>query len=307
MQTILLTGSDGFIGRHAAPALLGAGFAVKESALRAECFSAELCMAELQGVDAVVNLVGLAHSNPKQVQEKEYLQVNAEFPERLGACAHAAGVKRFVHISSVKAVQYQPSPVPNDESNMARPHDIYGLSKRVGEEKLLELAWLSSQCVVLRPSLVYGAGVKANMKALVRVSRSSFCPVLVDTGSRSMLNINNFCSALISTLKAEKLLHSVYIITDPVSVSVADIQNAARKASIGERAPVRISAKTVRKLLGVLKVFPRSWVEPVFDMFAKLTESEIYSAKRFEHELNWAANHTLEDAVPDMLADLQEC
>lgn len=302
MQTILLTGSDGFIGRHAASALLRAGFTVKESALRAECFSADQCMAELQGVDAVVNLVGLAHANPKQVQEKDYMQVNAEFPERLGACALAAGVRRFVHISSVKAARYQPSSAPNDESNSERPLDIYGLSKRIGEEKLIQQDWQPSQCVVIRPSLVYGAGVKANMRALLAASRWRCCPVLVSTGSRSMLNVSNFCSALISVLRADDVKHKVYIVTDSVDLTVADIQNATRKLLAGERMSWRVSATTVRKLLNVLKVFPRAWFEPVFGALAKLTESELYTASRFEQEFDWTANHSLEDAIPDMLA-----
>ncbi|MFK7730479.1 MAG: NAD-dependent epimerase/dehydratase family protein [Pseudomonadales bacterium] len=304
MQTILLTGSDGFIGRHAAPALLAAGFTVKESALRAEHFSVDQCMAELQGVDAVVNLVGLAHSSPKQVQENDYLQVNAEFPARLGACALAAGVKRFVHVSSVKGARYQASLAPNDELNAARPKDIYGLSKRLGEEKLLAHDWHSSQCVVLRPSLVYGAGVKANMKSLLSVSRSRFCPILVDTGSRSMLNINNFCSALTCSLIAKELNHSVYIITDSTALTVADIQNAARKETMGERASWQVSATTVCKILGVLKVFPDAWFRSLFDVLAKITEAELYTASRFEQEFNWTAKHALEDVIPDMLAEL---
>lgn len=259
-------------------------------------------MNELQGVDAVVNLAGLAHANPKQVQEIDYMQVNAEFPERLGTCALAAGVKRFVHISSVKAAMYQPSVAPNNESNTERPLDIYGLSKRLGEEKLLQHDWRPSQCVVLRPSLVYGAGVKANMRSLVAVSRWRCCPILAGTGSRSMLNVSNFCSALLSALRADELMHNVYIVTDPKGLTVADIQLATRRATSGERMSWRISATTVRSLSGVLTVFPRSWFEPLFAALAKLTESELYSASRFEQEFNWAANHTLEDAIPDMLA-----
>ncbi|MEM8500872.1 MAG: NAD-dependent epimerase/dehydratase family protein [Pseudomonadota bacterium] len=302
MQTILLTGSDGFIGRHASAALIGAGFTVKKSALRAERFSADQCMTELQEVDAVVNLVGLAHANPNRVREKDYVQVNAEFPECLGACALAAGVRRFVHISSVKAVMYQPLLAPNDESNTERPQDIYGQSKRLGEERVLQQDWQPSQCVVLRPSLVYGAGVKANMKALVAVSRWRCCPVLTGTGPRSMLNVNNFCSALICSLRAQDLNHNVYILTDSIDLTVADIQNATRKVTAGEAMGWKVSATTVRKLLNPLEAFPKAWIAPVFGVLAKLTESERYTSSRFEHEFDWTASHTLEDAIPDMLA-----
>lgn len=304
MQTILLTGGDGFIGSHVGPALRNAGFSVKHSTLRAEHFSADHCMAEMQGVDAVVNLVGLAHSRPGKVQERDYWQVNAEFPERLGACALAVGVRRFVHISSVKAVEYQPLLAPNDESNQTTAKDVYGASKYAGEQNILQLEWQPSQCVVLRPSLVYGAGVKANMQSLLRVSRSRLCPELLNTGRRSMLNINNFCSALMALLAAEQLKESLYIITDNKAVTVADIQRATRSAMRWQHPGWQISAATIARLLAPLNVLPEAWVEPVFSAFAKLTEAELYTASRFEREFNWVASNSMGDAMPDMLAAL---
>jgi len=304
MQTVLLTGSDGFIGQHVAPALVSAGFSVRYSTLRAERFSTVQSMKELQGVDVVINLVGLAHSNPKRVQEHDYFQVNAEFPQRLAECALKAGVKRFVHISSVKAVEYNASLVPNDESNQAQAHDVYGASKFAGEQNLFRLNWQPSQCVVLRPSLVYGAGVKANMRSLLIASRSRLCPELLDSGRRSMLSVANLCSALITVLGAEQLQHRLYIITDSVDFTVADIQNATRHALMRDRPFLRVSASTLSKLLQWLSLFPNGWFDRVFNALDKLSESELYSANRFESEFNWTARHSLEDVMPDMLSAL---
>ncbi len=304
IQTILLTGSDGFIGLHVAPALQAAGYTVMHSMLRAERFSEEQCMTELQGVDAVVNLVGLAHSNPRRVQEHDYRQVNAEFPTHLGCCALASGVQRFVHVSSVKAVHYQPALAPNDEANNVPAQDIYGASKYAGEQNLLQLDWRASQCVVLRPSLVYGTGVKANMRSLLRASRSRLCPELLDTGPRSMLNVNNFCSALMTVLAAEQIKEQLYIITDSNSLTVADIQKATRRAMMRESATWQLSAATISALLGALKVLPDAWLSPVSKPFSKLTESELYTARRFEQEFNWVARHGIDDAMPDMLEAL---
>jgi UDP-glucose 4-epimerase len=130
---ILVTGASGFIGSHLCPALAAAGHELRSS---------------VEGCDAVVHLANIAHAS---ASPRELHRVNVEGTIAQAHAALAAGARRFVHLSSIKA---------------ARADDAYGRAKSIAEQALLQLEGL--EAVVLRPPLVYGPRVKANFLALMR-------------------------------------------------------------------------------------------------------------------------------------------
>jgi nucleoside-diphosphate-sugar epimerase len=84
--------------------------------------------------------------------------------------AAAAGIKRFVFVSSVK-VNGEATPVgqPFEADDPPVPMDAYGVSKLEAEQALMQLAEESGmEVVIIRPVLVYGPGVKANFHTMMR-------------------------------------------------------------------------------------------------------------------------------------------
>jgi nucleoside-diphosphate-sugar epimerase len=159
---IFVTGASGFIGSHLCPALAAAGH--------------ELC-ASVEGCDAVVHLANIAHTNAAPA---ELHRVNVEGTIAQARTALAAGARRFVYLSSIKA---------------ARPDDAYGLAKSIGEQALLRLEGL--EAAILRPPLVYGPRVKANFLALMRaIDRRWPLPLASIQNQRSLVYVGNLVDAI---------------------------------------------------------------------------------------------------------------
>jgi UDP-glucose 4-epimerase len=181
--------------------------------------------AALDQVDHVVHLAGLAHAGPG-LDEALYQRVNAQATLALADAARQAGIGRLIYLSSIKAVTGAVRGQVADEDE-AHPDDAYGRSKRAAE---LGLAQSDLDWVALRPVLVYGAGVKANMAALMRLAR---LPLPLPLGGlrepRSMLAVENLCSAIAFALTPSCPARRCYIVSDEEPVSVAEIVSALRQ------------------------------------------------------------------------------
>ena len=98
----------------------------------------------------------------------EFRKVNVEGTARLAREAAKAGVKRFVFISSIK-VNGEETNTPYTPESPPNPTDPYGISKYEAEQVLRKIeAETGLEVVVVRPTLVYGPGVKANFLNMMK-------------------------------------------------------------------------------------------------------------------------------------------
>ncbi|MFK8018212.1 MAG: NAD-dependent epimerase/dehydratase family protein [Pseudomonadales bacterium] len=307
MQTVLVVGASGFVGTHLVSYLRDREFEVRVATVRAGTFDKALCSKEMTGVVAVINAAGLAHSAPGVAEEQRYYSVNAEFPQQLAECVIEQGVELFIHISSVKASTYQFDQV-NDEAIEQQPIDVYGRSKREAETGLAAMDWMQSRCIVLRPVLVFGPGVRANLRSLLSVLRCRFMPSIEGSGHRSMVSVNDLCSAIISCLRDSCSREGVYIVADPESYTIARIHSAVRLAqSRKASSSIKMSADA---LLSTARFVDRLFLFLPFHIrffpkVDKLLGTELYSAKRFIRDFDWTAAEPMELAMPAMLRSLK--
>lgn len=201
MRSVLVTGATGFVGGAVIPALAKAGWAIAAS-VRSEADAPRVpagaravavgelsaktdWSAALEGVEAVVHLAARAHRlDDRAAQSGEYRRVNAEATAVLAAAASRAGAKRFVFLSSVKALE---------------PSDPYGGSK-LEAERALAASGLSA--CSLRAPLVYGPGVKANfLRLLALVARGAPLPFGAIDNRRSLLYVGNLADAVSRALE----------------------------------------------------------------------------------------------------------
>ena len=307
MQTVLVVGASGFVGKHLVSYLRDREFDVRVATVRAGTFDTAVCCKEMTGVVAVINTAGLAHSAPGVVEEQRYYSVNSDFPQQLAQCAINQGVELFVHISSVKASAYQPDQI-NDEAIEQQPIDVYGRSKREAETGLAAMDWMQSRCIVLRPALVFGPGVRANLRSLLNILRWRFMPSIEESGHRSMVSVNDLCSAIISCLHSSSSRQGVYIVADPESYTITRIHSAVRLAqSRKASSSIRISATA---LLSTARFVDRLFLFLPFNIrffpkTDKLLGTELYSAKRFIRDFDWTAAEPMELAMPAMLRSLK--
>lgn len=237
-RRVLVTGASGFVGPHVVAALLRAGYRPRlalrsrqpvppgaEAIVTGDLMSPVDWQAALAGVDHVVHMAGLAHAGPG-LDEALYRRINTEATLELACAAQTAGVGRFVYLSSIKALtDVFDGPALREDMGPA-PGDAYGRSKLAAEQGLaaLDLDW-----VALRPVLIYGPGVKANMAALLKLAR---LPVPLPFGGltapRSLLAVENLASAILFALTPACPARECYALSDPEPISVSGMLAAMR-------------------------------------------------------------------------------
>jgi nucleoside-diphosphate-sugar epimerase len=239
--SVLITGSDGFIGRHLVPYLAAQGYKVI-AASRAQCtFQDPNIMGVplpdiskpfdwqplLQGCDAVVHLAGIAH---KFAVDDLYDRVNHLATAALARAAFLSGTRHLIFVSSIAAQSGSYSNEELTEDDIPRPKNAYGRSK-LAAENAVRAGGVSF--TILRPVVIYGGGEKENFATLHRISRLPIpLPFGALTARRSVLSIQNFNSAVGMALIDFRTRGETFIVSDPTPVTVADLI-ARYRASLG--------------------------------------------------------------------------
>jgi UDP-glucose 4-epimerase len=210
---ILVTGANGFIGRHLSSHLVSIGHTVG-SAVRspgsapdgtAEVVVGNLAGATdwtglLQGFDVVIHLAARVHvMNDTSVDPlSEFRQVNALATAALARAAANQGVTRLVFLSSIKVNGESTAGTRFTASDLPAPKDPYGVSKSEAEIELRKIERDTDlDVVIVRTPLVYGPGVKGNFaKTLSLVHAGLPLPLAELRNRRTMVSVWNLVDLL---------------------------------------------------------------------------------------------------------------
>lgn len=259
-------------------------------------------------VDAVFHLAGKAHALSETGQDDEaYFRINTEGTRQALDAARAAGVRRFVLFSSVKAMGEGGEDCP-DEAASCHPQTAYGRSKLAAEKLVLEGGYVPEP-VVLRLSMVYGNSEKGNLPRMIRaVARGRF-PPLPDTGNRrSMVHADDVVQAAMLAAARPAAGGQVYIVTDGTPYSTRQI-HAWICEGLGRSAPAHGIPMPVLQALarigdGIGRLRRRRFA---FDSDAldKLVGSACYRSHKIEHELGFVPRHHLRESLPEIIRYLE--
>lgn len=219
MRNVLVTGANGFVGRPLCRYLTNAGWrvvaAVREHASQVPSEVSEVRIAPdvteahewsavCRDMQAVVHLVARTHVMQEQAPDPEqaYHSINVEGSLRVLRGAIAAGVDRFVYLSSIKAVG-EGADFAYHEQTPLNPEDAYGRSKAAAEAALIDAAaGTHTGCQIVRPPLVYGPAVRGNLARLIRLVRRGLpLPLASVDNARSMVHVDNLASAIGTILR----------------------------------------------------------------------------------------------------------
>lgn len=156
----------------------------------------------------------------------EFRATNVSWTLNLARSAAAAGVRRFVFVSSVKVNgESTCSGEPFAAADLPNPLDPYGISKHEAEQGLLELAALTGmEVVIVRPPLVYGPGVRANFRALLQLAgRKVPLPLGGIDNLRSFVGIDNLVDLLAVCTVHPKAGNQVFMVSDGEDISTSEL------------------------------------------------------------------------------------
>jgi len=156
----------------------------------------------------------------------EFRRVNVQGTLNLARQAAAAGVRRFVFVSSIKVngeMTQLGRPFTADDA--PAPLDAYGVSKMEAEQGLREIALQTGmEMVIIRPPLVYGPGVKANFAAMMRWLRYGVpLPLGVIHNQRSLVSLENLVDLLVTCITHPAAANQTFLVSDGEDVSTTEL------------------------------------------------------------------------------------
>jgi len=314
--TVLVTGATGFIGRFLCKRLTRDGLSVRGTLLASEGPSTltglgvEPVIVEplsaatgwehaLAGVETVIHLAARVHimDDPAADPLAEFRTVNVAGTTRLAREAARVGVRRLVFISSIKvngeesAAPYRPDSPPN-------PSDPYGISKWEAEQALRKIeAETGMEIVVVRPTLVYGPGVKANFLNLMKVvSRRVPLPLASIDNRRSLIYVGNLVDVLATCAAHPAAAGQTYLASDGEDVSTPELIRRVA-AALGVPARLLPFPLTLFRLAG--KIFGKSGA------VNRLTGSLVVDSSNLRNDLGWLPPFTMSQGLRETAEDLK--
>lgn len=301
-QKILLTGATGFVGRQILERLPKTTHVFGRSKPEHECIfvKGELdnktdFSQALEGIDVVIHCAARAHVM-NDTETELYEQINTLATLSLAKQAAALGAKRFIFISTIKV---------NGESTLEggafrfsdkqNPSDPYGISKANAEIGLQEIAAKTGMAaVIIRPPLVYGAGVKANFAAMMKLAKRNLpLPLGAIHNKRSLVAVENLVDLVLTCIDHPAAANQTFLVSDDCDVSTTELLRLMTLAA-GKKPillPIPVSwLKAVASLAGK---------QAVIDRLCGNLQVDISHTKQI---LGWKPPITLEQGIAKCVA-----
>lgn len=301
---ILVTGATGFIGNKLCQALSKRGETVvavarnpvkvaKTITIIKKVLSKETDWQNcLNDIDVVIHLAGRAHvmkdtvDNPYQA----YADINIHATRHLAEQAVLSGVKRMIYLSSVKVNGECSNATAYNETDNPQPEDDYGKTKYEAEIALNNIAINTGmEVVIIRPPLVYGEGVKANFKRLIKLAQRNIpLPFGGINNKRSLVFIDNLIDFIMLCAFHPSAANQTFLISDDEDVSTTQLIKYIKLASGGKN---------------LLLSVPQSWLILLFRLTGKSSLSDKLFANlqvnitKAKTLLNWKPPYSVKEGI----------
>lgn len=271
-MAVLITGASGFVGsrliesmdapnrltqlRVATRKFSGVRIPNVEEVYISEISGDVDWLGALSNIDVVIHLAARVHVMEDVSEDPlaEYRIVNVEGTLNLARQAAAAGVRRFIFLSSIKVNGEATAPGEFfTEDSSPKPMDPYGISKYEAEEGLKAICEQTGmEYVIIRPPLIYGPGVKANYQRLIQAVKKGFpLPFGCINNKRSMLALDNLIDFIVLSSEDPRAANQTFLLSDGQDLSSKELVIKIALA-LGQTPRVLPVPAALLKLLGFM-------------------------------------------------------
>lgn len=313
-RTITVTGATGFVGRALCARLLRDEWRVValirscatelpdgvEARPVGDLSAVQDFTPHLTGSAAVIHLAAKVHvMRPTPEDEAAFQAVNVTATRRLGRrrgdrwCG-TAGVRKL-HQGQRRCVNKRR---PFRADDRPAPTDAYGRSKAEAEAELWDVAARTGlEVAIIRPPVVYGPGVKANVAALARLCNTPLpLPFGATRNARSLIAVDNLADALAVAASAPAAAGKTFLVRDGEDVSTGELVRRIRHL---QGRPPRLLPVPQGMMTLALHLFGQDGLAS--RLFGSLTVDDT----PIRRELNWKPPLTLEEGLARMLGRSQ--
>lgn len=238
-ELILVTGGTGFTGSHLCRRLVETGHMVRaiardldaDSAAALHTWGVEVVQGDvtdrasldraMEGVDLVYHIAALYRD--ASATEQDMWEVNAQGTRNMLEAAEQAGVRRFVHCSTIGVHGSVKNP-PADEQASLDPGDPYQTTKLEGEQ----IAWEFIEAgrlpvAIFRPAGIYGPGDFRFLKLIRSIKNGSF--VMIGDGEVlfHMVYIDDLVDGILLCGRCDNAVGNVYILAGEKYVTLNEL------------------------------------------------------------------------------------
>jgi nucleoside-diphosphate-sugar epimerase len=298
----LVTGATGFVGIALCDVLrqqnwdvrralrTGSSLASIDDAMVGDIGPATDWRAALRDVDVVIHLAARTHVMRDTAADPlaAYRRLNVEGTQTLADAAQAAGVRRFIFLSSIKVNGEATTLRPFTENDAPQPEDAYGVSKWEAE-LALGAAAAGMETVVLRPPLLYGPGVKGNfLRLMLAIQRGIPLPLGSIHNHRSLLSLGNLVDAIMVCLDHPAAAGQTYLLADDKDPSTPELVRAI-SAALHKRARLIAFPPQLLKIAGA--------VTGKSAAVSRLLGSLQIDSSKIRGELGWQPRYALAEGL----------
>lgn len=310
-----ITGGTGFIGSHLADALIknGAGDVrclVRNDAkwltgknitpIKGDLLDIPAIMEGLKDVDVLFHLAALVKAPKQDILNR----TNVEATEHLLRIAQRAGVKKIIVLSSLAATG--PSfGRPVTEADPLMPVSMYGISKKLMEERIHSLATEHDSITILRPPAVFGPR-EEQILSFFKICAKGFCPIIGDGESTkiSMIHVSDVIQALLLASNNTKKGVHTYFVSSEQLYTWNQIKNATQLALQGRLKALYINPGIVKGIGSFLETAGSLIGQyPVMnkDKALEMTHEWTCSVDAIKKDLNYTQSMSLQDGITDTI------
>lgn len=293
---VALTGATGFVGKNLIPALLADGWSVRvltrnskkfENVYGVDVFQGDLTFTEdwssfVSGVNILINAA--AELNKPELM----MSINVEAPQKLLKAAIAAGVGRWIQLSSVGAYGQLRNGLV-DELTPEIPVGQYEKTKTLFDQLLIKISKKSNiNICIIRPSNIYGLQmVNQSLFQMARmISRGLFTYIGSFGSSANYVHVDDVVRAVILCAKSNEAVGKIYIVSNWTTFESLVI--SISKALEVMPPTRRISLVLALFLSQIMRLLPGSALTK--GRVLAMSSHVRYSTLKIERELGWRAS-----------------